>query len=61
MPHIRFLKDFDWSPPAMNGRVTIAYRAGMTENVTRDCADLAMSTGHAVAKTPDESADVGKQ
>lgn len=44
---IRFCRDFDWSPPVQGGRVTVAYRAGTTKNVTRDCADQAKLAGAA--------------
>lgn len=34
---VRFLSDFDWRQPGF----TIAYKAGMVENVTRACAAAA--------------------
>lgn len=37
----RFDRNFDFSPAALNGRVTIAYKAGMVMNVTRECAEAA--------------------
>jgi hypothetical protein len=37
----RFTRNFDFSPAARGGRVTIAYKAGMVQNVTRECADVA--------------------
>jgi hypothetical protein len=41
MPWVRFIKDYDFKPtPA----VTIAYKAGMTEYVTRRCATLAIAS-----------------
>ncbi|WP_336800806.1 hypothetical protein [Kaistia sp. MMO-174] len=54
---VRFLADFDWSPAERGGRVTIAYKAGMTLSVTRACAAEAIAVGKAeVAKkeNPDE-------
>jgi hypothetical protein len=36
---VRFTGDFDFSPAALGGRSTTAYRAGMELNVTRECAD----------------------
>lgn len=47
MPWIRFSADFDWSPPAYRNRVTIAYKAGMVQLVTRACADKATAKGAA--------------
>ncbi len=41
MVWFNFTKDFDFSPAALNGRVTTAYRAGTRFNVTHECADLA--------------------
>ena len=38
---VTFLKDFDFSPRARGGRVTIAYKAGMHLNITRECASKA--------------------
>jgi hypothetical protein len=46
---VRFTGDFDFSPAAFGGRSTIAYRAGMELNVTRECADAAIAAGKAVA------------
>lgn len=46
---VRFTADFDFSPAAFGGRSTTAYRAGMEMNVTRECADLAIAAGKAVA------------
>lgn len=45
MPRVRFLADFDFSPAARGGRVTIAYRAGVVANVTRECLALARALG----------------
>jgi hypothetical protein len=44
---IRFTSDFPFSPAARGGRVTIAYKTGMTMNVTRECADKAIAVGKA--------------
>jgi hypothetical protein len=41
---VRFLEDWDWRQPAF----TIAYKAGMTQNVTAECATLAVAAGKAV-------------
>lgn len=50
MPWISFTADYDWKPtPA----VTIAYKAGMTQFVTRACATLAVAAGKAVRKSGD--------
>jgi hypothetical protein len=46
---VRFTADFDFSPAAFGGRSTIAYKAGMELNVTRECAAAAKAAGKAVA------------
>ena len=38
---VRFTADYDFSPEARAGRVTIAYKAGMVMNVTRECSEKA--------------------
>lgn len=47
MAKVRFIQDFDWSPLPLNGRVTIAYKAGSVVVVTTPCANLAISAGAA--------------
>ena len=47
MPWITFTDDFDFSPAAKGGRVTTAYKRGMTMNVTRECAELAIAKAKA--------------
>lgn len=47
---LKFTSDFSWRQPGF----TIAYKAGMTRNVTRACADAAMKAGKA---EPREAAD----
>lgn len=46
---VRFTADFDFSPAALGGRSTIAYKAGMELNVTSECAAAAKAAGKAVA------------
>lgn len=41
----KFTKDFDFRPAAKGGRVTVAYRAGMTQNVTQEAAAAAEAAG----------------
>ena len=41
---LRFTDSFDYRKPAW----TIAYKAGMVENVTAECATLAVAAGKAV-------------
>jgi hypothetical protein len=41
MMWFRFTRDFDFSPAERRGRVTVAYKAGMLQNVTRACAEAA--------------------
>lgn len=48
---VRFTSDYDFSPAALKGRVTIAYKAGMVENVTAACATLAVAAEKAVRTT----------
>ena len=48
MPWVRFTSDFDFSPAALGGRYTKAYKAGTVDNVTRECADLALAAKKAV-------------
>ncbi len=45
---VKFTGDFDFSPAARKGRVTIAYQAGTVKNVTRECAGQAIDVGKAV-------------
>ncbi|WP_144223612.1 hypothetical protein [Mesorhizobium amorphae] len=45
---VRFTEDFDHSPAALGGRVTTAYKAGMVENVTRECGGAAIAANRAV-------------
>lgn len=47
MPWIRFTADYDFSPVALKGHVTIAYKAGMVKNVTTECATLAVGADKA--------------
>ena len=42
---VRFLADMDFKPTA---GTTIEYKSGWSGNVTRACADQALSTGKAV-------------
>lgn len=44
MTWIRIDKAFDFSPAALGGRVTIAYKPGI-HNVTRECAKKARAAG----------------
>lgn len=45
---VKFTKDFDFSPEARNGHVTVAYKAGMELNVTAICAEQAIAAKKAV-------------
>lgn len=54
---VRFTADFPFSPEVRGGRVTIAYKAGMTMNVTRECADKAVGAGKAVPAKREVEAD----
>lgn len=47
MPRISFLRDFDYRPSGAP-RVVVAYAAGKSYVVKRECADLALAKGAAV-------------
>lgn len=47
MPKITFTDNFDFWPAASKGNVSIAYKKGMTRNVTSECADKALAAGKA--------------
>lgn len=59
MAWVTFVADFDFSPAARKGRVTIAYKSGMTTNVTTECANLALGTGKARRAAPARKARNG--
>lgn len=44
---VRFTGDFDYRKPSF----TVAYKAGMTQSVTAECADRAVAAGKAVRLT----------
>ena len=44
---VTFTKDFDWRDNDAGGLRVIAYKAGMTINVTSDCAEKAIASGAA--------------
>lgn len=46
---VTFSAPFDFSPAALKGRVTIAYEAGQTYSVTRECGEAAIAAGKATA------------
>lgn len=48
---VRFKEDFDFSPAAPKGFVTIAYKAGMVKNVTTECAEAAFAAEKAERTT----------
>jgi len=58
MPWVRFIADFDFSPAARRGWVTVAYKAGMTKNVTRECAEKAVAAGRAATMSRARKEDV---
>lgn len=47
-----FTQNFDWHPARFGGRVTVAFKAGVTQTVTRECAAAALQAG---AIKPDDS------
>lgn len=56
---VTFSAPFDYSPAALNGRVTIAYEAGKTYSVTRECGEAAIAAGKASA-APRRRADASE-
>jgi hypothetical protein len=50
---VKFTADFDWKQPGF----TIAFKAGMVENVRRICGDEAIASGKAVQVGKREVAD----
>lgn len=57
---VRFTADYDFRPSARRG-VTIAYKAGMVENVTRECGERAIKAKRAErASAPGKGSDNGK-
>lgn len=56
---VRFLEDYDFNPAAHGGRVTLAYKAGTEDNVTRECAEGAIAAGKAVALDQRKPAKAG--
>ncbi|MEX4006938.1 hypothetical protein [Neoaquamicrobium sediminum] len=59
MPWVTFSKDFDFSPAARRGHVTVAYKTGMRKNVTRACALAAQKTGALIEDGSDEDPESG--
>ena len=47
MKRVRFLLAFDFSPVSLQGRVTVAYKAGWEGAVTEACATKALADGAA--------------
>jgi hypothetical protein len=61
MPWVRFTEDFDFSPVVKGGRVTKAYKAGMVQFVTRECATRALAAGKAKrAQSTRKASDDGR-
>jgi hypothetical protein len=57
----RFEKDFNFSPDAKGGRVSIAYKAGMVQNVTRECAEKAKAAGVGAPTVAEKSQEQTRQ
>lgn len=49
---VRFLADFDFRPPELKGRYTIAYRAKWEGTVRRCCGTEAVAKGKAIELPP---------
>lgn len=61
MAKVKFTADFDYKPAP---QITVAYLAGMEENVRRECAEQAIAAGKAVAakrvrRAPDGETKIG--
>ncbi len=50
MAHVRFTDDFNYRPPVFG--VTIAYKAGWSGSVKKECADQAVAQKKAVRIKP---------
>lgn len=50
MAHVRFIADFDYRPPVFG--VTLAYKAGWSGPVKKECADQAVAQKKAVRIKP---------
>lgn len=61
MPKVRFLEDFDFSPAALNGRSTTAYKAGQEKTVTTECWNAAKALKKAVLAEKPEKSKVDEQ
>jgi len=48
---VTFKEDFDWDVPEHKGLATVAFKAGVTETVTRACGEAAVAAGKAVEVT----------
>lgn len=57
MTKVHFTDDFDFSPEARKNRVTICYKRGMVETVTRECAEKAIAAGKAEEVKPRKAAE----
>ncbi len=42
---VTFVRDFNWSPKQYSGLVSLAFKAGQTLQVTRECANAARQAG----------------
>lgn len=54
---VRFLRDFDWSPPEHGGRTTMAYKAGQVVTVRRKAGEDAIAAGAAEEAANGQSDD----
>lgn len=58
---IPFEKDFDFSPDAKNGMVTVAYKAGEEYTLTRECHQKAFAAGAVSVPPKEEEAAAAKK
>nr|WP_313041044.1 hypothetical protein [Brevundimonas diminuta] len=56
---IKFIKDYDYTPSGER-RVTIAFKAGMTETVKREAGEAAIAAGAGVEVKPFNGAPLDK-
>jgi hypothetical protein len=53
-PWVEFTENFDFSPAALKGMSTLAYKKGTKANVTRECAEKAIAAKKAKEVSKDE-------
>lgn len=52
MAWVRFMRDYEWSPPELRKKVILVYRSGKSYMVTSRCALASIVSGAAVKCEP---------